>query len=764
MRKFAEIIRQAVRSGDLSHANKNGRPVAIIFGDTGDGKSTLIAYLLGCDGHYDNNDRWIIDRCPPGVTPPKVGHQVGSETLFPAIFEFIFSYFSYIDTAGFNSNRNQETALLEFLATQVGIKTTPLIRAVFLMFTHSKIVHCRSEHTMRNAVMLKNMFHNSAKPPNVYYVISQIPPDFTKERAIALLNRTTERTLLSMAEPHEIILFRPETNNTKNEIENTRSNSSDVSSTVFDLVGDEPIKNIFFKRYDAAFQESVPLLEAILAAPEKIKKLMEMLHALSKKIATAQTQVHQQREKVSNASRVIEPVLSPEYNAITDSVKKSNDTIYKMRAEMTRLERAINQTRRSISTIKNCTDTIADEERKWEQPDVFIGQYDPVEHNGQHIVWQLQPFHRAVIAHGDYCPFDGNRARFDLIRHAPEAGWYEFKIFATEKCKASAHVIFYRKYPESSAGLAELARLQNALTNDQSLLKRTNESLLSTLVFFNKSIAQQTEHFNFLVDAQRTLEQLTFERLMNESNMLAREYDNAKTELTMYDLHYQNILDIFYAQEKEVGIILGFSELIGLNTTQVQQWNHSFRAVCHHLNIPIATLDEILREEALRVVRNHRIYHQLLCSVSQGIARGITDVLGHALEKRNFSKQAASCVQEIIYAPFYFSMRCFYHLYAENLDIEKAKYSAAHDTMLMLGIAMMMIRLSCFIQFIQQQGWRKTGYAFNIALAMLCFFTPFISLNSEQWGETVACMVAGGLFRKGVEKIGMGIVSNFNYN
>lgn len=294
--RFSSLIQEALRFGDLAQL----MDAVYVFGETGVGKSALIAYLQGCQLRFEK-DLLVVDSCPEGVIPAKIGIDVESETLFPTAYRHFNQSLMHVDFPGFYGNRDKDVTLLEFLATQVSIKTTQSVKAVLFLLSFNKMQDPKAAHILSNFEILASLFKASETDsvPPIHLVITHLPqthrPSKTDvvqllHRAYGFINRTRpmEKRMAQLfshftgeGAEQRIILFNPLRNHTREIILNRLAHLPSFAPNAFDLVGSSKTKQDFLAQLQTVYRDASPIFSVLLNAEEKTQRVQTQLDQLT---------------------------------------------------------------------------------------------------------------------------------------------------------------------------------------------------------------------------------------------------------------------------------------------------------------------------------------------------------------------------------------------------------------------------------------------------------------------------------------------------
>ena len=314
MLNFFKQLREAYCEANLLE-QKNA---VFFFGESGVGKSIFIAYLLGCRLIFEGDDL-VIESCPPGVHPPKVGLDIQSETIMPAAYiPSENSTIACVDYAGFNGNRDFQTNLLEFIATQRGMHSTASVLSLFVMLDYDSITEKRSAAMMEILDMIGSSI-KTLQPdqiPSMHLVISHLPttvPQKQKiiDRLIKLheavkeqlqTENTPERQAIervlsywvSLEGENNVLLFEPLSNATRNAFFANVAALSSVSPAGFDLTGSREMKQAFLSQMSAALNDGMSVLSFLQTAKRKEVFLDAKIRELRKRLIAEKAAVPQE--------------------------------------------------------------------------------------------------------------------------------------------------------------------------------------------------------------------------------------------------------------------------------------------------------------------------------------------------------------------------------------------------------------------------------------------------------------------------------------
>ena len=276
-----------------------------VMGDTGDGKSTFIAYLLGCELEFvkDEENEWvvIIKKCPDGITPPAIGLTDRSMTAFTT------AYFGpngpLMDTPGSHDNGDAVKKLVSVLATQFGSKTTESIKAVVKTMRYDFFMDKKLTGVEESLGSLSNLFKTQTPQhgESLVLLITHLPympeyPDFKIEeksffmkKLKTLEKRVTDRlaqfptdedkalaeTISYLLKTQQVVLFNPLTQVTRDEFFQMVANKAAYPATDLALIGAKTETEDLNLRLQNTYQHAIKAFDVLLNVPQQIETLKE---------------------------------------------------------------------------------------------------------------------------------------------------------------------------------------------------------------------------------------------------------------------------------------------------------------------------------------------------------------------------------------------------------------------------------------------------------------------------------------------------------
>ena len=155
--KVAELIDLCLNS--LRGAND--KPVVLLLGTSGVGKSTLSNYFLGCNYQKVRNNRGAVVLTPTAdsIEVTATSDSVGSKTLFPKIIEIPNEPYNLCDLGGINDTRGIEEKILIANSLQIIQKTLEeKAPGILLLVPFSKMDNRASELLNDYLDLIGNIF------------------------------------------------------------------------------------------------------------------------------------------------------------------------------------------------------------------------------------------------------------------------------------------------------------------------------------------------------------------------------------------------------------------------------------------------------------------------------------------------------------------------------------------------------------------------------------------------------------------------------
>ncbi|MFI5405303.1 MAG: GTPase [Nitrososphaerales archaeon] len=171
------------------------KQIVLVIGNTGDGKSSLVNYLLGSRLKREEVKKEISNTLK-GKTEvkeisqsivkvvdgdkeyTKIGHEIGSQTQHIQVIKFPDADYYYCDCPGFGVNHDQEIQSTGFLETQLAFQLSGKIRAILVVVDLSKCAADNRQLYMQgifNSVLhlLKNVTSDTIKN-GLYFVGTKV--------------------------------------------------------------------------------------------------------------------------------------------------------------------------------------------------------------------------------------------------------------------------------------------------------------------------------------------------------------------------------------------------------------------------------------------------------------------------------------------------------------------------------------------------------------------------------------------------------------
>lgn len=460
----------------------------LILGISGVGKSLFIAYLLGCELAYEAEDL-IVKRCPPGVVPPKIGLSTHAETLIPAVYGGCI-----VDFAGFYGNRDQQTNLLEFLATQRGIHSCKSIQSVTSLMDFRFMRDHRSNAMMLALDVMAAAFKNINPEhyPSLFLVISHLPKtpvDKTKviHRLRKLLNDISSkietpsqqavadvlRYWVNEGQDH-VLLFDPMHDVTRRAFFAAQPKGISLSPLVFDLMGASEIQETFLHQIQEPLLQGQTIFDVLLSAKQNEAELK----------ATIQ-QLQAQLIKEQNAAEALKIPSSPKINSvglqeIQSLIDRKIDEIKKLDPEQKYTDKEADVFT-DLNSLEKRTEQLVYDTKVWNEKEARGTTYatDPV-YNAR-IIRVGPPF--SWVYRGAGLCHDGTKRHIEVVKSIPAEGYDEVIVHdIISACYGLAHLYYYRPYNEGPEQQAELDKLRQlaGLINAKSKLEQDYQDCVAT--------------------------------------------------------------------------------------------------------------------------------------------------------------------------------------------------------------------------------------------------------------------------------------------
>ncbi|HAU0313479.1 TPA: hypothetical protein JBF89_15380 [Legionella pneumophila] len=171
------------------------KDLILVIGNSGDGKSTLINYLLGCemDKNHDGLEIKAIPRYPYKEFA-KIGRGISAKTTFPAVYSEPVSdsdtnHFYFADLPGFEGNRTTEETVCESISTEYFISSAKNIRGVIVAIDVKAFTAHGDGISKLVDTLNKFMRLTPEVLPSMLFVITQTTEQHTKEKIILTINK-----------------------------------------------------------------------------------------------------------------------------------------------------------------------------------------------------------------------------------------------------------------------------------------------------------------------------------------------------------------------------------------------------------------------------------------------------------------------------------------------------------------------------------------------------------------------------------------------
>ena len=123
----------------------NANEAVIVIGDTGVGKSTILAFLYGCQLYVRYDGLKPTLDCPNNPIV-KIGHEKFSETSIPS--KLVIDNLAFYDCPGFRDNKGEEYEISNSFFVQRLLDIYPKVKIV-LMIDESHISQARADKLPR---------------------------------------------------------------------------------------------------------------------------------------------------------------------------------------------------------------------------------------------------------------------------------------------------------------------------------------------------------------------------------------------------------------------------------------------------------------------------------------------------------------------------------------------------------------------------------------------------------------------------------------
>lgn len=135
---MADVTRVSTSLGFLS-----GKDIVLVIGNTGDGKSTLVNYLLGKVMRETRLPNGTLAVECEDTAAARIGHGVNSETALPVAYDFSEGGVSLVDCPGFLDNRSMRSQIDASLSIFLATKKARRVKAVVVAIPRSALYETR---------------------------------------------------------------------------------------------------------------------------------------------------------------------------------------------------------------------------------------------------------------------------------------------------------------------------------------------------------------------------------------------------------------------------------------------------------------------------------------------------------------------------------------------------------------------------------------------------------------------------------------------
>ena len=612
----------------------------LVLGETGDGKSTFIGYAQGCTLRYVAlpEQRLVVDHCPKGVVPPNIGMNVHSETLFPAVFRGLHALFNLVDFPGFQGNRDKETTLLEFLATQVSVKTIQSVKSVVFLMSYEKMLsESRDSHILSSLEIMANLFKelNAQSLASIQLLISHLPQieppsktdikDMLSRTQVFVRNKlAVENTILHQrmeqllshfiqeSSNGAIVLFDPLSNSTKNELLTHVSHLTAMPTSVFQLIGTQQAQLHFLNLMKSESQQGQDTLNFLLSSAGVYDSIQANMTHFASLVHNLTIETQTLQKKLNNTIHPAEV-----HSSALDKLKALlNEKTLEIEKETHWKGGPYNDPSPYLEfarSIEAKNEMVLYETKEWSEKEPLkvmttIWPSSKVSFSFNHyqdkryvdIVREGPPYIKSNHTSIDNCRsifggyLGGYPGRFEHLKRNLCKGSLEITYYSPEHCRGSIRIYFYMSYNELPNVLEEIKSLKN-LAN----LIQTRNTLI-------EQIANLTDS---LITSQKERKLFSYQSSVNATQLAQNELLAAELALQMHYNHHHQAVQHFRGNKSSYQMIDAFNQVIGLNTTVTNTFHASYSDVLRLLNeSPLALSDMPWHDAPLPFLRNIPYY------------------------------------------------------------------------------------------------------------------------------------------------------------
>lgn len=573
----------------------------LVLGESGGGKSALIAYLQGCRLKY-NGSRIEIESCPDGVVPPKVGEDVRSETLFSEAFFPQAPYtFGFKDFAGFYGNRDDEGNLLEFMSTQVGVKRAPLVKAITIMLSFGSLRDPKSNEIMATldimAAILKTL--SPQQIPMVQLVISHLPQKKPPSKT-AVLNRLkalqayvaeklkTEDTAENQSiekvlsfwtnegEQH-VLLFNPLLNDTRQALFTQLSNFPAINPRAFPLIGAEQVQKAFLKQMEVGLMQGQEVFDFLLSDKEVRNAIEANISHSMRQVSRLTNETQTLTTRFSNPNRPI-IVHSPELDTLKSLIDAKTLEIQALDKDH-KYGGNEDAVRTDMTALEARNEEVLYETKEWYEDHAYPGT-DIGTVNHVHIVRTGPAYIRSNDRIKMHCKdtSGGSPGHIEGLKSCPSSGQLELSYYSPANCYGYIIVRFYMKYNEQPAVIVELEKLKT----------------LADLIAFQRKLKDQYKNNqDALINNKKEQDAFTVQSSKNALQSAQKELFAHQNSLEAHHEHSDEMLQSFHEQKVFYQVMETFNKVIAFQSKQVDAFHRGHLMVRRLLNVPDLLLSDL---------------------------------------------------------------------------------------------------------------------------------------------------------------------------
>jgi len=173
---FLEILQSFEQVDNHIKEKISGKDVILVLGNTGEGKSTLINYLAGCQMSLEKSDLGNVVVAKNPVAG--IGHGKTSCTSYPTAHYDPKTNLSYCDCPGFSDNRGPIFDIPNAYAIKRITQEARSIKGVLVLVSYDSIKAARASSLRKTSEILAQLFGGNIQPhvSSIGMIITKMPP------------------------------------------------------------------------------------------------------------------------------------------------------------------------------------------------------------------------------------------------------------------------------------------------------------------------------------------------------------------------------------------------------------------------------------------------------------------------------------------------------------------------------------------------------------------------------------------------------------